>query len=242
MIRRCCVPGCKSNYDSTRKENSQCITTFSFPKNEDRRKKWIKGIPRKHWTSTVSSVVCCLHFNPEDVIRHDKFLQPDGTQKEISLSHPRLTENAVPCIFPNLPKYLSTGVKRKRKDPESRREDAFQRHSAAVERFLNDDLIKDFSDFKNNFPQKVNMCKWEVKVLENCVYFFTLNYETKLTIRNCERVSEHLTVNIHLNKNELSAADLRWILPVNLKVSKWSQIINILARYQEPQKIVALKM
>ncbi|KAF2902885.1 hypothetical protein ILUMI_03297 [Ignelater luminosus] len=105
MPRRCCVPGCRSNYDSSLKENNKCVTTFSFPKDDERKLQWIRTIPRKDWTPSCSAVVCVKHFCESDIIYHDKWLLSDGTVQQLSLRNPKLKPEAVPCIFPNLPSY-----------------------------------------------------------------------------------------------------------------------------------------
>ena len=47
MGYKCCVPGCKSNYDSVSKDgNQKSVSTFGFPKDEQIRQPWIRNIPR----------------------------------------------------------------------------------------------------------------------------------------------------------------------------------------------------
>ncbi|KAH6938542.1 hypothetical protein HPB50_010466 [Hyalomma asiaticum] len=58
---RCCVPGCRGNYDSGSK-----VHVFAFPKDEARKKSWIKAIPRKDFTPSIHSRVCELHFLEAD--------------------------------------------------------------------------------------------------------------------------------------------------------------------------------
>ena len=48
----CIVPGCRSNYT---KETRARI--YSFPKDENLRKKWVSAIPRQNLNLTSSSVV-----------------------------------------------------------------------------------------------------------------------------------------------------------------------------------------
>ncbi|KAH7947978.1 hypothetical protein HPB52_017325 [Rhipicephalus sanguineus] len=61
---RCCVPGCRGNYDSGPK-----VRVFAFPKDEAPKKSWIKAIPRKDFTPSIHSKVCELHFLEADFIR-----------------------------------------------------------------------------------------------------------------------------------------------------------------------------
>lgn len=53
MPSRCCVTGCKGNYDSTNEK----VSVFKFPSNEELSEKWMKAIPRKDFKATKSSRV-----------------------------------------------------------------------------------------------------------------------------------------------------------------------------------------
>lgn len=100
MPRRCCVPGCTSNYDTCVKKGDKCVTTFKIPNIVERRLKWIQAIPRGNWVPSSSSVVCSKHFQDSDVISHYKSVFPDGTVGELPLRCPQLKDDAVPRIFP----------------------------------------------------------------------------------------------------------------------------------------------
>ncbi|XP_069704837.1 uncharacterized protein [Periplaneta americana] len=102
MPRRCCVPGCRSNYDSTLKSSGKYVSAFSFPKDENRRQAWIHAISRKDWTPSPSSTVCIKHFDEKEVNLHDIYRQPDGTLTKLLLNCPRLSKDAVPSKFENL--------------------------------------------------------------------------------------------------------------------------------------------
>ena len=73
MVNKCCVPKCKSNYLSIRKDATfENITVFRFPKDEVIRNKWKRNIPREFSTITRNTVVCVKHFYEEDIIRFKK--------------------------------------------------------------------------------------------------------------------------------------------------------------------------
>ena len=58
MGYKCCVPGCRSNYD---KENTK-YSCFSFPKDKQLREKWLSAIPRKDFSPTEYTKVRLLVF------------------------------------------------------------------------------------------------------------------------------------------------------------------------------------
>nr|CAI5860991.1 unnamed protein product [Callosobruchus analis] len=119
-IHICCIPECKSNYVSSLKEsNNKCETAFSFPKCSQRLMKWLNVIPRKNWTPSKTSV----------------------RNKKVPLAYPKLSENAIPRNFPNLPKYLPSDSPRIRADPEKRRENLLERDKKVLDDFLSEDML-----------------------------------------------------------------------------------------------------
>lgn len=103
MPSRCCVPGCKNNYDKTKKVVGN-KSVFLFPKEAERRDLWLKRINRKNFVVTEHSVVCIDHFDEKFIIR-DKL---------------KLSTDAFPSKFPNQPKYLSVKLPPNRRDPSDR--------------------------------------------------------------------------------------------------------------------------
>jgi hypothetical protein len=72
MPEKCCVPECRSNYLSEKKDY---VSMFKFPslKRAELRDKWLRNIPRKDFTPSSLSAVCIKHFRQEDVITFDEF-------------------------------------------------------------------------------------------------------------------------------------------------------------------------
>ena len=66
---KCCVPGCKSNYESAGKEG-RC-STFGFPLDETNRQNWLRNIPRYCDNITRNTRVCIKHFEEKDVHTFD---------------------------------------------------------------------------------------------------------------------------------------------------------------------------
>lgn len=60
MLRKCSVPGCKTNY-----KGGPCLSTFQFPKDENLRKIWVTKIHNDYFKATNYSCVCIKHF-PEE--------------------------------------------------------------------------------------------------------------------------------------------------------------------------------
>ncbi|GBL80951.1 hypothetical protein AVEN_83047-1 [Araneus ventricosus] len=124
--RKCCVPGCNSNYNNT--ENY--VSSFTFPKNEMRKKQWIKRINRvdfipsstavvgvRHGGTGRRSVVCIKHFSSQFIIKEDRVVRDDCSELVVPRRIWKLTNDAYPLIFPNQPSYLSHEPSTSRKSP-----------------------------------------------------------------------------------------------------------------------------
>ena len=61
MVKKCCVTGCRSNYDPTDK-----VSVFRLPKDKDARERWMKAIPRDNidldLPDSANNVVCIQHI------------------------------------------------------------------------------------------------------------------------------------------------------------------------------------
>jgi hypothetical protein len=62
--------------------------------------------------------------------------------------------------------------------------------------------------------------------------FFTLNFNHSLNIDTTIYVNESSSKNF-IKGEELTPQDLKWILPFDLKICRWSQLINLLVRYKD---------
>ena len=121
---KCCVPRCKSGYDqaspTTSKLSEATPTTsklsfYRFPSEPGIRHNWIRNISRAEQEPNKHSRVCSLHFKSDDfqTERKDKkFYQKknSGVPRPAELQVRLLLQDAVPSIFPHLPKYFTKTV------------------------------------------------------------------------------------------------------------------------------------
>mgnify|MGYP005982137529 FL=1 len=222
MPRKCCVPGCNSNYDSEIKKGGPVVSAFRFPKDEERKKLWLLAIPRKDFSPTANSVVCMKHFSEDDIIRYDLYKTKDGTTQQLLLMCPKLKEDALPRIFPNLPKYLTKEKSVVRNDPQERKKKVFNRTAAAIDNFLKADIIQSFENVKNDFASKVeSVSKWHVIMKNSELFFYTLSVDydngsdegEHLYIVNSVKLDQNMRLKVVIKGNELSSHELKWILP-----------------------------
>lgn len=88
----CCVIGCNNRCTNIEKNSAEKITFHKIPKDEKRRKEWIRAVCRKDWEASARSAICSVHFRQEDIDRS-------------SLVCVRLREGVIPSVFPTFPTY-----------------------------------------------------------------------------------------------------------------------------------------
>lgn len=266
MVRRCCVTGCKSNYDSELKKgkkikksslpfsdssvsnesndeklvNTNYVSTFLFPKNEDLRQQWMKNIPRKEWKVSATHAVCILHFEEKDIDLYDEFTAPDGTVRKERKFRPLLRQNAVPRIFPNLSEHLNKPSAKERTDPTCRKQEFVERENKKQEDWLDADKIKDNNAFRQEVPKFVQNLKknWVVAMNSTLVIIYFLENLMDIQQIGCSlTIDNQLNIKVCIRGNLVTSKDLSWIIPSNQPLNRWSQLENILNRYREPTMI-----
>ena len=119
MVKSCCVVGCHNVF----KADSN-IKFHRFPKDEERRAKWIAAVRRQNWTPNDNTWICSQHF-----VNGEKSNNP-------------LAPNYSPTIFPQ----LSSPEKRKRESDvarfEKRQETKRKKNSAYEEQVASSSQAK----------------------------------------------------------------------------------------------------
>ncbi|XP_015918805.1 MYND-type zinc finger-containing chromatin reader ZMYND8 isoform X2 [Parasteatoda tepidariorum] len=147
MPRKCCVPGCKSNYN----KEAVYTTVFQFPSDPDKKKLWLEKINRENFKPSASSVVCIKHFEESCIIREDRATRDDGTELVVPRNRCTLTADAVPTIFEILtPSKTSTPKKKrvvkKKKEVSKSEEKSISNSELEKETIANESLNKSASN------------------------------------------------------------------------------------------------
>lgn len=107
----CWATGCRSGYrSSSEKSNSDTRHFFRAPSDSRRLAVWKRLIPRDGNLTSKHSL-CDIHFEDRFIVKKYTHVI-NGEKVEMDRGRWELTDDAVPTIFPNLPKYFSS---RKRK-------------------------------------------------------------------------------------------------------------------------------
>ncbi|KAG8270796.1 hypothetical protein J6590_077061 [Homalodisca vitripennis] len=126
---------------------------FSFPKDPETFRTWLRAIHRDSYEVSSNSRVCIKHFDERYIIKEDIVTRPDGTILTVKRDRLKLRNDAVPTIFENLPNYIGKDLPAERKDPEERRREAEERHQKQIQEEERRDTIDSFSCLTNNYMQ-----------------------------------------------------------------------------------------
>ena len=174
MGYKCCVGGCKSGYETEKKNHGTeqssnspyaTISFFAFPTEKNLREKWTNSCYRQNWSGpTDSSRICHLHFCEEDLIYTGKQRKP--------------RPGAWPRLHPNLPKYFEnrTTVRKSVASASNRRDQDNERLVAQVQELVKMDSFQTTSELWEKL-QLNEICLptgfLHIKK-ENCILFLLL--------------------------------------------------------------------
>lgn len=150
-------------------------------------------------------------------------------------SAPQLKPDAVPTIFPNLPSYLSSVAIPTRTNPDDRRQNVERDHKRKIDEYFNADLVGSYDSFCANHPNKISrICDWESKTVSGKTWLYMCDFGASENIQIVCSVSVdiNLQVSVFLKESELTYNDLKWVLEPDMKLRRWSEFENILARYK----------
>ncbi|XP_035218201.1 uncharacterized protein LOC118191504 [Stegodyphus dumicola] len=178
MPFKCCVTGCRGNYKGTEK-----VHTFSFPKNDALRERWLRNIPRKDFSATPYSRVCHKHFQPDDLIwETSAFDEKNGKIIKASLQRPKLKEGAFPSIFDGCPSYLSSQAGSSRKSPNEKKMEreanlmmkAIAHSKLSAAEYYKSRTFSDFNELLTCCMQYKFSTFWNVVHKDNILMFLNL--------------------------------------------------------------------
>lgn len=98
MPNRCAAYGCSNSF-----VKGSGITLHVFPKDPERRDKWVRALRRDNFAATDTTVICSEHFLPTD-----------WKDDEIGYRRKNLKIDAVPSVFPAFPDHLQPATKKRR--------------------------------------------------------------------------------------------------------------------------------
>jgi len=233
MPEKCCVTGCRGNYEATAEYEEEKVSVFRFPKDPELRAKWIRLIPRENLTVHDKTVVCEKHFAQHFILRVDSATRPDGSILTVPRKNPKLTADAYPTIFPNTPSYLTSEPSRKRKAPEDRRLEMSARDEQQFLQWMTDDQISSFDVFCDkidNFVSDVDN-QWVIIRSCGCVNICMVDMSNVPQFLTVIKIHETMEVEVYGGNSRLSNSSLAWVLGAECKLVCWSQISSLMSHF-----------
>lgn len=143
---------------------------------------------------------------------------------------PKLREGAYPCIFENLPSYLSEEPKISRPDPCEKYKASEQRVEEEFQEFMQEDEIGSFNEFKTKLEKTPEgLC---VKVKDDSVVMFSVEEKGgPPKIPFYFKLVMNMSFVLWVNGVILNDTDNAWICPDGL-LRRWSQLQNLWSHHR----------
>lgn len=228
MPSTCCVTGCTSNYSNKVSAN---ITVFQFPKDEVRKQKWLTAIPRADFNPSNRSVVCILHFDDRFIVREDTVTRADGSTLTVKRDRLKLTHDAYPTRFENVPSYLSKELPVPRRDPIKRKQEIETRIEKKKMAEEAEDTIENFNALKGNWNDKFRITNTNVFTTFNhdSVYIFKIRSTNKDTpeLESSVVIDNELKIRAFSNGILINDNPSLKNIVKDGNIKKWSQLYNV---------------
>jgi hypothetical protein len=142
----------------------------------------LRKIPREGLTVTKNTVICRRHFEDQFVITED-FVGGMCVKRD----RPKLTEDAYPSIFPNVPDYLSTPVPPKRTNSSDRRQLQERREEQSFTEWMESDEICGFDVLSEKFQEHLvgHLDDWQCKVFRENMCFYKIDFAGTPSVTCC---------------------------------------------------------
>lgn len=240
MPRTCAVLGCLSNCETTFKEGKKSVSTFSFPKDKTLREAWVVAILRMNWTPSEHSSVCARHFDASEIITHDELRTENGQRKLVPRSRPKLLPTAIPrVVSPIIDSKDIALYKRKmvmKPRPPREVQDVVQEVVREVKKVKYSNITNFVSAGKSSgsIPPEIQT----EFAPSNRAYNYTITnlkkyFDLSVTDNNVYK-DKKLYVSIVVESNKLSMEEFKWVLPIDLDYSNFSESLSIVPDYLLP--------
>lgn len=214
------------------------VTLHKFPlHDENLTKHWLKAMHREDFKPTEFSRLCSLHFHPIDFVTDSKDSNNRRKRKrgEVVLAKRRLSDTAVPSVFPHAPSYLSSEapvVRGTRATAEGRREleesyladlmSSFEQEDDITNLTLQQLMDKLLAD--DNIPSEFECCLRENTLI---IYHLTLTDHVP-KIRSSIALDSERNAVVSVDGIVLPASQLNDLLIHTVRL--YSQLTNLMAR------------
>ena len=235
----CNVPKGKTGYRSNKKnESKSAIPLFRFPSNSVLCQKWIRAIPRENLNVSDSCRICAKHFTESDIqtmTTSSRKIRESGDEL-VELKKVRLKPSAIPCIFPNLPKYLSKKTLFKRADSSSS-SSRYKKESILLQeqekKFKEQDAFQDLESLKIKIEKAILPSGYFKLLKDDAVEFYCIS-KSYTDISSAPKliasiiITENLLTSAYVDSVYLAEKMYEHLLS-SVSVSTLTEVSNMLA-------------
>ncbi|GBL93998.1 hypothetical protein AVEN_76715-1 [Araneus ventricosus] len=222
--RKCCVPGCNSNFNNT----DNYVSSFTFPKDATRKNQWVKSINRANFIPSSTAVVCIKHFSSQFIIKEDRIVRDDGSELVVPRKIWKLTNDAYPSIFPNQPSYLSHEPSTSRKSPSERITALKMRDEQNFAEWCTNDTVNSFEIFQETYAKKLGDGWLNIRA-DNFVLCYRLDINQCPSIVVSMKIYKDLTVEVWHDSVLLKTKSYHFILGEHNKCDRWTKFDSLLS-------------
>ena len=249
MPGSCVAFGCRSGYRDCPgvTPDGYKITFHSFPLSRpELLDKWIRAVHRVDFKPTKYSRVCSRHFTSADFLttsrdsnqaRRRKKQSDDGTEGDFVNRH--LKPDAVPCVFYNVPSYLTAAAESTPRltnlgSALSRRETEARRLEVLEESFTADDKISglNVADIEHKLKSESSVPGgYQTFVSDGLLMLCMLTTTDGIPKVSCSiSVNSQLCVVVALKGSAVPHHMYRDLCPGDSYIDSLSQLVNLMAR------------
>jgi hypothetical protein len=135
--------------------------------------------------SIIITFVCCLsprELSPShshhgiSLHKEEKYVQPDGSEVVIPNKRLKLTDTAIPTIFPHQPKYMSTAAAPVRQSLKIRDVQKKVFADNVAQKKIERDRISTIGDIKSKLGSKIRNLQFVVTYVRDSIFFLNIKY------------------------------------------------------------------
>ena len=243
MVNKCAAFGCKSGYKG-HEQRDQCvkITFHSFPlANKELCDRWIRAISREDFTPSKHSRICSLHFKGTDFVEERADSNAARNRRKSTAAGEKLSlrylkESAVPSIFPNAPKYLSTTSGGPRETvsatASSRQEQEARRLQELEQSFYAADDITSLTHVEIMDRLKAETAApggYTFNIVDSVLLIYWLQVSDNVpSVKACITLQDNSKIAVSLDGKLLPSSQFADL--INGPVQRLSQLVNVMAR------------
>lgn len=243
MPNKCCVPGCKGNYDA---EHTRHM--FRFPKDEELCKKWLRVLHRDKFQPTQYSRVCDVHFAKENIIWVSTYFdEKTGKTLQVPLKYPKLQQSSIPVNFPNCPSYISKSIPVSRKSRDEKKIEIEQQNlSLAIQKSIDEFsayqktiTFQNFQEFLPIFNAMVLPNDWLKSVnTQNDIVLYKLKYSPAPIITYSVIINQNLTLETYLYGQDIVLQINKFKTPFTISnINDLSDLLNEINKLNSEHQI-----